>query len=228
MALLEMEDVTFMAGEVIPIHDISLQIEEGTITAFVGNPGSGKSTALKILAGLFPPTFGKVRFNGKDLFSMTQKETLAFRKRAAFMFQDSALWSNQDIYHNLELPLQIHYPHMHKDEQKQRILDIIKLVDYEKPLTNRPAALSLGERKKIGFARALLCEPDILFLDEPTESLDEATVTRFVAILEKFCKRKGTLVFVSHDADFLKTFQGTKCIFKNGELLNGSLNKNEI
>ena len=219
MALLEMVDVTFQAGDVIPIKDVSLQIEEGTISAFVGNPGSGKSTALKLLAGLFPPSYGKIKFKGKDLFSMTHKETLGFRKRAAFMFQDSALWSNQDIYHNLELPLQIHFPQMTKEEMVQKIQDITKLVDYEKPLSNRPAALSLGEQKKISFARALLCEPDILFLDEPTESLDEATVTRFVSILEKFCKHKGTLIFVSHDADFLKTFQGTKYIFKNGELL---------
>lgn len=218
MALLEMQDVTFTIDRTTPVRNISLQIEEGTTTAFVGTPGSGKSTALKLLTGLFPPTHGKVLFNGKDLSNFTQKENVDFRKKAAFMFQDSALWSNQDIYHNLELPLQLHYPKMPKDEQKQKIVDILKLVDYEKPLSNRPADLSLGERKKIGFARALLCDPDILFLDEPTESLDNGTVARFVTILEKFCMRRRTLVFVSHDADFLKMFRGRRYIFKNGEL----------
>ncbi|MCR4735481.1 MAG: ATP-binding cassette domain-containing protein [Treponema sp.] len=219
MSLLEMQKVTLIAGQVTPLSDVSLTIEEGTTSVFVGNPGSGKSTALKLLAGLYPPTFGKVFFNGKNIFSMTKKENLAFRKRAAFMFQDSALWANQDIYHNLELPLQIHYPKMEKEELQKKIEEIVKLVDYEKPLTNRPAALSLGEQKKIGFARALLCDPDVLFLDEPTESLDAGTVDRIVTILEKFCKRKGTLIYVSHDADFINKFSGTKYIFKNGELL---------
>ncbi len=217
MALLEMKDVTFMAGEVVPIKDLSLSIEEGTINAFLGNPGSGKSTALKLIAGLFPPTHGKILFNGKNIFSFSKKENLEFRKRAAFMFQDSALWANQDIYHNLELPLQIHYPELNNHEKLEKILEITKLVGYHKPLTNRPAALSIGEQKRIGFARTLICNPDILFLDEPTESLDEGTVKLFTEILQDFCNKKSTLIYVSHDADFIKSFDGNRFIFINGE-----------
>lgn len=217
MALLEMKEVTFSAGEVTPVKDVSISIEEGTVTAFLGTPGSGKSTVLKLLAGLITPTHGKILYNEKDIFSLTKKETLAFRKRAAFMFQDSALWANQDIFHNLELPLQIHFPNMSPKEKKDRIEEITNLIGYHKPLTNRPAALSIGEQKRIGFARTLICQPDILFLDEPTESLDEATVELFVSILKTFCEQKKTLIYVSHDSDFIRTFNGTRHIFYNGE-----------
>ena len=168
MSVFKMINVCFEDNGQKIIRNVSHYIEENTVTAFLGKPGSGKSTALKLLAGLITPTSGSITFEDKEIHAMTIKENEQFRKKAAFMFQDSALWANQDIYHNLELPLLTHYPGMSPKERKERIKQYTELVDYTKPLIVRPAALSIGEQKKISFARALICQPDILFLDEPT------------------------------------------------------------
>lgn len=218
MAILEMRKVCYEDNNLKIIKNISHYIESNTITAFLGKPGSGKSTALKLLAGLMPPTSGSICFEGKEIHSMSQKQNLDFRKRASFMFQDSALWANQDIYHNLELPLLIHFPEMSALERKEKIRHYMELVDYKKSLIIRPAALSIGEQKKISFARALICEPEILFLDEPTESIDEKTEDLFIDILKKLIADNRTIVYVSHDNYLINSFVCDKIYFEDGEI----------
>ncbi len=218
MSLLKMINVCFEDNDQKIIKDVSHYIEESTVTAFLGKPGSGKSTVLKLLAGLIAPTSGSITFEDKEIHAMTIKENELFRKKAAFMFQDSALWANQDIYHNLELPLQIHYPDMSPKERKSRIKKYAELVEYTKPLTVRPAALSIGEQKKISFARSLICDPDILFLDEPTESIDEKTEDLFISILKDFIAQNKTVVYVSHDNYLINSFLCDKIYFEDGEI----------
>lgn len=218
MSILKMINVCFEDNNQKIIKNISHYIESNTITAFLGKPGSGKSTALKLLAGLITPTSGTITFEDKNIHNMTRNQNLEFRKRASFMFQDSALWSNQDIYHNLELPLLTHFPKMSLQERKERIKKVTELVEYHKPLIIRPASLSIGEQKKISFARALVCDPDVLFLDEPTESIDEKTKDIFISILKKFREMKKTVVYVSHDNYLINSFLCDKIYFEDGEI----------
>ncbi len=218
MSILMMKQVCYEDNNQKIINNISHYIESSTVTAFLGKPGSGKSTALKLLAGLIPPTSGSITFEDKNIHMLSQKQNMDFRKRASFMFQDSALWANQDIYHNLELPLLTHYPQMGAKERKERIKKYTELVDYNKPLIIRPAALSIGEQKKISFARALICEPEILFLDEPTESIDEKTEDLFIAILKDFIAQNKTVVYVSHDNYLINSFLCDKIYFEDGEI----------
>lgn len=220
MALFEMKHISFSQPTGKIINDVSLQIQKGSISAFLGKPGSGKSTSLKLLAGLIIPTSGKILFEDKDIHGLNRIQNLEFRRRAAFMFQDSALWANQDLYNNLELPLKIHFPQMSLKERRQKIIDVVKKVEFTKTLSLRPAALSIGEQKKIGFARALICEPEILFLDEPTESLDEKTANLFISILKEFCYNGNTMIYVSHDNEFINSFESDKYYFDNGQLID--------
>ena len=220
MPVLEMKNVSFYDNLNPVINDISLNIEKGSVTAFLGEPGGGKSTALKLICGIVVPTRGKVLFDGKDISKMNRKDNLLFRQKAAFMFQNSALWANQSIYQNLELPVKLHHP----DYSTRRIDDIIKeiaaLVEFSKPLSLRPASLSAGEQKRIAFARALICNPEILFLDEPTESLDEKTAGLFISILKDFMAAGNTLLYVSHDNAFINTFENDKYYFANGTIVD--------
>lgn len=218
MAILKMTKVTYEDNNQIIINNVSHFIEQSSVTAFLGKPGSGKSTALKLLAGLIPPSSGTVTFEDKDIHSMSIRQNLDFRKRAAFMFQDSALWANQDIYHNLDLPLQLHYPEMSLAMRKERIRKYTELVEYNKSLLIRPAVLSIGEQKKISFARALICEPEILFLDEPTESIDDKTEDLFISILKNFIAENKTVVFVSHDNYLINSILCDKIYFEDGEI----------
>ena len=218
MAILKMLNVTYQDNNQMIIKDVSHYIEPNTVTAFLGKPGSGKSTALKLLAGLIPPSSGTITFEDKDIHTLNQKQNLDFRKRTAFMFQDSALWANQDIYHNLELPLQLHFPKLGAKERRERIMHYTSLVEYHKPLEIRPAALSIGEQKKISFARTLICQPEILFLDEPTESIDEKTEDLFISILKQLISENKTIVYVSHDNYLINSFLCDKIYFENGEI----------
>ena len=218
MDILKMIQVCYEDNEHKIINNISHYIEKSSVTVFLGKPGSGKSTALKLLAGLIPPSSGTITFEDKDIHSMTRKQNLDFRKRTAFMFQDSALWANQDIYHNLELPLQLHFPQMSVKERKERIRKYTELVEFTKPLSQRPAVLSIGEQKKISFARALICEPEVLFLDEPTESIDDKTEDLFISILKNFIAENKTVVFVSHDNYLINSILCDKIYFEDGEI----------
>lgn len=220
MPLFEMKNTSFYDGLTPVVNDVSLSIEKGSTTAFLGEPGGGKSTVLKLISGIVIPTKGKVFFDGKNLSAMSSKENLAFRKRMAFMFQNSALWANQSLYQNLELPLKLHFPKMPAGQLDERIKEVAKLVDFYKPLSLRPAALSTGEQKRIAFARALICKPEVLFLDEPTESLDEKTAALFIKIIQDFCSKGNTLVYVSHDNAFINAFENDKYYFSKGTIVD--------
>lgn len=228
MSLFSMQNVSYFDNLTQIIQKTSLNIEKGTVTALLGEPGSGKSTILKLLAGIIIPSSGKIFYNDKNIFKMKESDKMDFRLHTAFMFQNSALWANQSIYQNLELPLKIHFPQMSDGERDIKIKEMIKLVEYNKSLQIRPASLSIGEQKKIAFARALICKPDTLFLDEPTESLDEVTTDLFISIIKEFCYNKNTLIYVSHDKKFVDTFQNDKYYFSNGSIVDSILfNQNE-
>jgi ABC-type lipoprotein export system ATPase subunit len=216
MALLELDKAAFSSRDGEVVRDICISIEKGTVTALLGQSGCGKSTMLKLLAGLLVPSRGKLLFDGQNVATMTPSQNLTFRRRASFVFQDSALWANQDIYHILELPLVIHFPQMSSTERHKKIGEIVQRVEYTKPLSLRPASLSTGEQKKIAFARALICDPEILFLDECTESVDVRGVERMVYVLKEFCYSGKTIVYVSHDNDFIETFSGNKYYLSSG------------
>ena len=220
MPLFEMKNTSFIDGFTPVVNDVSLSIEKGSVTAFLGEPGGGKSSVLKLLSGVIIPSKGKIFFEDKNIINMSSKENLAFRKRMAFMFQNSALWANQSLYQNLELPLKLHFPKLPPAQLDERIKEVTRLVDFSKPLSLRPAALSTGEQKRIAFARALVCKPEILFLDEPTESLDEKSAAIFIRILKDFCAEGNTLVYVSHDNAFINAFENDKYYFSKGTIVD--------
>ncbi|MDR2194438.1 MAG: ATP-binding cassette domain-containing protein [Treponema sp.] len=198
-AVIEMKNVSFQAQNQTIVRDFSFQFEKGKVVALVGPSGSGKSTVLKLAAGLLVPASGDVFFQGRNLFMMTREQNLSFRKQAAMVFQDSALWANQSLYQILELPLKLHFPQMDKQERDQRMNDVLAQVGYRKALSVRPAQLSMGEQKLIAFARAMLCGPNLLFLDEWTESLDDASAQCLVNLVWERRRNNDSIIFVSHD-----------------------------
>ena len=197
--IIDIKDVSFIAQNRLIVRNFSLQLEEGKTTALVGPSGSGKSTILKLSAGLLVPTRGEIVYKEKDVHSMNRQETLDFRREASMVFQDSALWSNQTLYQNLELPLRIHFPAMSSSEIEYRIHEVLREVGYRRDLAIRPAQLSMGEQKLIGFARAMMCRPSLLFLEEWTESLDDSAAHRLIALVQRHQLEKKTVILVSHD-----------------------------
>jgi ABC-type multidrug transport system ATPase subunit len=144
---------------------------------------------------------------------------MEFRAEAAFMFQDSALWANQTLLQTLELPLQIHFPQMSQAERKNRIEEVLKEVGYKKELAIRPSMLSTGEQKLVAFARAMVCRPRLLFLDEWTESLDAAAAQRLVNLVKLRQEAHDTVIFVSHNLPIIRGMADQVLMIQDGKLL---------
>jgi ABC-type multidrug transport system ATPase subunit len=197
---------------------ISYKFEEGKTTALVGPSGCGKSTVLKLAAGLFAPDEGEVLFRGKDIFRMNRLENLAFRRETAVVFQDSALWANQNLFQILDLPLRLHFPSMTRKQRESRIETVVSDVGYKKDLGIRPSALSMGEQKMIAFARALMCRPMMLYLDEWTESLDETASQRLIDMVKKMQDAGVSIIFVSHDIRIINSLADYVIMILGGQV----------
>jgi ABC-type lipoprotein export system ATPase subunit len=203
--ILALKNVSFNAQKQDIVQNLDYAFEDGKATALVGPSGCGKSTVLKLAAGILIPNQGIVEFRGKDIYKLSRRENLDFRRESAFVFQDSALWANQDLFHILELPLLIHFPGMSKNDRSSRIMEVVEEVGYRRDLYIRPANLSIGEQKLIAFARALICNPRIFFLDEWTESLDDKAAQHLTRLIVRRQKEQKTIIFITHDFRFIKS-----------------------
>lgn len=220
MPLFDVQNIGFSQGGKTIVDDVSLQIEKGSVTGFLGKSGCGKTTLIKLISGILVPTGGKSIFEDHDIQTMSKNRNLKFRKKCSFVFQDSALWANQDILQNMNLPLKIHNPKMSAADMNAVIADALAKVHFKRSLNLRPADLSAGEQKKVAFARAIITEPEILFLDEVTAALDVFGCELIFDILEDFLKKGNTIVYVSHNKDFVKAFPGQLHIIEEGKLKN--------
>jgi len=216
MALFTVENVEFESRSKKIVNGISLEIEKGSTTAFLGHSGSGKSTLLKMVAGILIPSKGKILFENHDIQYMSESVNLDFRRRTAFVFQDSALWANQTIIQNLTLPLQIHFPKMSQEERIFTSQSICAMVGYDRDINLRPIDLSTGEQKRIAFARAMICGPEVLFLDECIESLDRKGARVIMDLLHNFISQGNTIIYVSHNSNFINEFPGNIYKIENG------------
>jgi len=217
--ILELKDVSFSAHDSRKIvQGVSLEFTPRKTTAIVGPSGGGKSTVLKLSAGLLLPDSGEVLFKGKNVTHMNRSENLEFRREGAFVFQDSALWANMDLYNILELPLRIHYPAMKKKQRMERVKTVANQVGYKKDLYIRPSRLSMGEQKLIAFARAMLCNPSLLYLDEWTESLDEYAAEKLIDIVRKKQREGTTIIFVSHDMRIIMDLADMVAVVVDGKI----------
>jgi phospholipid/cholesterol/gamma-HCH transport system ATP-binding protein len=215
-SVIELKDVTVSVADYEILRDLSVSFPEGKVTCIVGKAGSGKSTLLKTAAGLIIPDYGEVYFQGRSLARMNKGEELAFRKSGAFAFQDAALWSNQSIYNNLSLPLAVHESNLPKSESDRRVKAAAHRVGYLEGLGFRPADLSMGEQKLISLARALILDPQLLFLDEPTASLDEDSVDRLIRIMLEEKALGKSMILVSHDGRLIAETADFLCVVANG------------
>ena len=218
--VIELRRVGFSARDRVLVSNLSFRFREGAAVALVGPSGGGKSTLLKLAAGLCIPSEGEVFFRGRAVAQMSRAENLAFRRESAFVFQDAALWANQSLFQILELPLRVHFPDMSAAERQSRVEAAAAEVGYKRELTIRPAALSRGEQKLIAFARALMCGPGLLFLDEWTESLDESSAQRLIGTVRNMKDKGATLIFVSHDPKVVRGLADVVLLVARGGIVS--------
>jgi ABC-type multidrug transport system ATPase subunit len=216
--IIALRKISFNAQNHAIVKNVSYEFAREKTTALIGPSGGGKSTVLKLAAGLLVPERGEACFFGKPITAMRRAENLEFRRQSAFVFQDSALWANQTIMQILDMPLKIHFPAMQRADRDRRIAEVLEDVGYKKDIKIRPAMLSMGEQKLVAFARALLCDPELLYLDEWTESLDDEAAQRLIGLVERRKEKRNTVIFVSHDMDIIKKLADYIVIIRDGEI----------
>ncbi|MGN6869272.1 MAG: ABC transporter ATP-binding protein [Solirubrobacteraceae bacterium] len=179
------------------LRGVSLEIEEGRMTAVMGPSGSGKSTLMHILAGLDQPTEGTVTIAGLEISSMSDGELTRLRRRhIGFVFQFFNLLPMLTAEENILLPLSIAGEKADR-EWVEELLDTVGIADRR---THRPAELSGGQQQRVSIARALLPRPTVLFADEPTGNLDSNTSQDVLGLLRDSVDELGqTIVMVTHD-----------------------------
>lgn len=172
--LLQIENLSVIFGENQVLRDINLRIRRGETIAIIGESGCGKTVLLKNMIGLIAPTRGRVLFKGKDLARLSDKELTETRAHYGFVFQQAALFDSMTIADNVSFPLRQHKKTASRAEIDERVDFLLEEVGLNpRVVANKtPSELSGGMRKRVGFARALAMEPELMLYDEPTTGLD--------------------------------------------------------
>ncbi len=179
------------------LSDVSFDVAHGEAVAILGVSGSGKSTLLGLLAGLDTPSSGRVSIDGADLFALDEDGRAALRARlVGFVFQSFQLLPAFTALENVMLPLEL----AGMAAARARACTMLERVGLAERSYHYPKQLSGGEQQRVALARAFVCEPKLLFADEPTGNLDAATGAQIIDLMfELNCERRTTLVLVTHD-----------------------------
>ncbi len=184
------------------LRGVSLSVAPGEFVALMGPSGSGKSTLLQVLGGLDRPTSGEVILEGQSIAQLSDDDATRLRRdRTGFVFQSFNLIPLLDVTENVALPFTIAGGDPSRGEIRDRIRDVIALVDLTGKEKHKPDQLSAGEQQRVAIARALVTRPALLFADEPTGNLDYTTGTEILDSLWRSCVERGqTVVLVTHDS----------------------------
>ena len=187
-------------GELKILSDVTLSAKTGEAVAILGTSGAGKSTLLGLLAGLDTPSSGHVRLLGEELGSLNEDGRAALRAgQVGFVFQSFQLLSSLTALENVMLPLELNGSGY---SARQTALDSLKRVGLAKRVHHFPLQLSGGEQQRVAIARAFAPQPQVLFADEPTGNLDQATGHKIIELLFTLRdEQASTLVMVTHDTE---------------------------
>ncbi|MFZ2280131.1 MAG: ATP-binding cassette domain-containing protein [Prosthecobacter sp.] len=207
---LHVSDLRFAySAEGFRVHVPQLELAAGKALALAGPSGAGKSTLLRLLTGLLTPTAGKVSLGTAQMETMTHEARRAFRlQHIGLVFQDFALLDYLTVTENILLPHQ--FRGTANAAVRTKMLDLTQRLHIDRYLDKRVSHLSQGERQRVAVARALVHEPQFVFADEPTASLDPARGRIVVDMLLEDTRRRGAcLVMVTHDPNLLPLFDQT-------------------
>lgn len=216
---IELQDVTVERGGRRVLDGVDAVLDPGRFTVIMGHSGAGLSTLLKAAAGLIEPGGGRVVYDGRSLADLDGRERRALQTRTGFVFQDAALWANSTLLANLDLPLQAKHPDLGPAARWERIDSVLNSCGFAADLMGRPAMLSLGRQKVLSFLRALVPDPEALFLDEPTASLDQHGCSTLVRILDERRRQGRTLAAVTHDVRLAEAMADDLVILHEGRVL---------
>ncbi len=193
MARVELIDVSKRWGDVTAVDRLNLMIEDGEFVAILGPSGCGKSTTLFLLAGIYAPSDGELRFDGELVNQVEAKD-----RNVGVVFQSYALYPHMNVQRNIMFPLR--FKQITQEEARRRARDAARLVHVEDLLARMPAEMSGGQQQRVALARALVKQPQLLLLDEPLSNLDATLRLTMRSEIRALHRRLGvTSILVTHD-----------------------------
>lgn len=201
------------------LDDVSLDVQRGDNLVVFGRSGQGKSVLLKCIIGLMHPDAGKIFINGKDVFSLSVKQLNEVRKNIGFLFQSAALYDSMTVRENLSFPLKRHFPDRTQKEIDDKIKYTLELVSLSEAIDKMPSELSGGMRKRIGLARSIITDPELMLYDEPTTGLDPITTKEISELIINLQKKLNmTSIVVTHDLVCAKIIADRAIFLKNAKV----------
>jgi phospholipid/cholesterol/gamma-HCH transport system ATP-binding protein len=214
-----MEHASKSFGDNVVLRDFELEVAEGETFGILGGSGTGKSVTLKAMIGLLRLDGGRIRFRGRDVTNLSERDWIEVRKHFGMVFQGSALFDSMTVLENVAYPIREHTGWDAAAIEK-RVAEKLALVGLKGIEAQLPAELSGGMRKRVGVARAIALDPEVILYDEPTTGLDPANARRIAELVRSLQARlKVTSVVVTHDLQLCFEVSDRVGLLKDGHLI---------
>ena len=216
-------------GDTLALRDITLDVEAGEVLAIIGPSGAGKTTLLELFGLFRPPKTGVLTIDGEDVWSISERERLAARRRVTMVFQEAALF-DASVRRNVAYGLKVRDPWTRRVRTElghllgrngtySEVEDVLELVEMADAVNRDVSSLSGGEAQRVAFARAVAPDPDVLLLDEPTSDLDPRNTALIEAAIEAAAEREIAVVIATHDMHQAERIADRVAVLLGGRLL---------
>lgn len=215
--MIEIKNLQKTYDKIRVLENIDLTINDSEIYGLVGRSGAGKSTLLRCINGLEKFNSGSLKIDGFEIKDHNEEEIRQFRKNIGMIFQHFSLMERKNVYQNVALPMKCWG--YNKDEIDKKVKELLKIVDLEDKIFEKPRALSGGQKQRVAIARALSLNPKILLCDEATSALDPNTTESILSLLKEINSTLGiAIVFVTHQMSVVKQLCHKVSILENGKI----------
>jgi len=213
-------------GDIRAVDNVSFTIEAGKTVGLVGESGSGKTTVGRTILKLIPPTSGRVKFDGREILPLSEREFRPLRREMQMIFQDpfGSLNPRFTIGEIVAEALEIHFPKMSRSDRTARVAELLKLVGLQADMMRRyPHEFSGGQRQRIGIARALAVEPRFIVCDEPVSALDVSVQAQIVNLLQDIQEQFGiAYLFIAHDLAVVEHISDHVLVMHHGKIVESA------
>ncbi|CAN5622953.1 ABC transporter ATP-binding protein [soil metagenome] len=222
--IIEIRNLAKSFGDQVVLKNVNLSLFKEENLVVLGKSGTGKSVLIKCIVGLMYPDEGEIIVFGKNIIAIKKKELNEIRKKIGFLFQSAALYDSMTVRQNLEFPLKRIKKELNAKQITEKIEEALENVGLSDAMHKIPSQLSGGMKKRIGLARTIIIDPEIILYDEPTTGLDPVTSDEISNLINSIQKKyHSASIIITHDMACAETIADRIVTLKDGEVYEGNI-----